>query len=126
MTWSFCPQSAGCYLPLEQTCCTDGTICEGAGCCDLSVSLAPSLEGFSGGIGEKETNEQQDAKPTTPFPTGAQQTSSAADGGNTVTVTETGVGTTLEASSTPTGAAVTNAIGGAMVVAMGVFGIAML
>ncbi|OBT67101.1 hypothetical protein VE03_04512 [Pseudogymnoascus sp. 23342-1-I1] len=110
-TWSFCPKSAGCYLPIEQTCCTDGSICEGEECCDLV-----------------------DAKATTPFPSGAQQTSAVGDAGTsgsmttagaggekTVTVTDGGMST-----STPTGAAVTNALGGAMVVAMGVLGVAML
>ncbi|KFY58203.1 hypothetical protein V496_06224 [Pseudogymnoascus sp. VKM F-4515 (FW-2607)] len=107
-TWSFCPNSAGCYLLQVETCCTDGSICEGEDCCDLV-----------------------DAKATTPFPSGPQQTGDAgtsgsmttagAPGEKTVTVTDGGVST-----STPTGAAVTNALGGAMVVAMGVLGVAML
>lgn len=48
-------------------------------------------------------------------------TTAGAAGEKTVTVTDGGVST-----STPTGAAVTNALGGAMVVAMGVLGVAML
>lgn len=40
-TWSFCPNSAGCYLLEEETCCTDGSICEGEDCCDLVVSIMP-------------------------------------------------------------------------------------
>ncbi|KFY41273.1 hypothetical protein V494_03094 [Pseudogymnoascus sp. VKM F-4513 (FW-928)] len=108
-TWSFCPKSAGCYLPSQQTCCTDGSVCEGEECCGLV-----------------------DAKATTPFPSGAQQTSPAGDAGTSGAMTTAGTsgdggatGTDVS-TSTPTGAAVMNAIGGAMVVAMGVLGVAML
>lgn len=52
-------------------------------------------------------------------------TTAGAGGGNKVTVTQEPVGTGVS-TSTPTGAAVMNALGGAMVVAMGVFGVAML
>lgn len=132
-TWSFCPKSAGCYSPGVETCCTDGSICEGDECCGLVVSFTPVGVGGRGG---NEANEQQDAKATTPFPSGAQQTSAAdagtsgsmttaGAGGQTVPVTQGGEGTGVS-TSTPTGAAVTNALGGAMVVAMGVLGVAML
>ncbi|KFY13671.1 hypothetical protein V492_03101 [Pseudogymnoascus sp. VKM F-4246] len=94
-TWGFCPKFAGCYLPSQQTRCTD-------------------------------------AKATTPLPSGAQQTSPAGDVGTSgamITAGTSGDGGatgTDVSTSTPTGAAVTNAIGGAMVVAMGVLGVAML
>ncbi|OBT50244.1 hypothetical protein VE04_08736 [Pseudogymnoascus sp. 24MN13] len=93
-----------------------GSICEGKECCGLV-----------------------DAKATTPFPSGAKQTSSPSDAGRrgrtttaraggdkSATVTGGGASGTGVSTNTPTGAAVTNALSGAMVVAMGVLGVAML
>ncbi|KFX92189.1 hypothetical protein O988_07381, partial [Pseudogymnoascus sp. VKM F-3808] len=105
-TWSYCPQFNGCYAPDAQECCTNGEICIGEGCCKRDGSIA-----------------------TTPYPSGAEQTSGAGDagtsgsmttagtGGEKTGVSTTGVSTTGVSTSTPTGAAVTNALGGAMVVA---------
>ncbi|KFX85902.1 hypothetical protein V490_09334 [Pseudogymnoascus sp. VKM F-3557] len=109
-TWSYCPKFNGCYAPDAQECCTSGNICIGEGCCKRDGSSA-----------------------TTPYPSGAEQTSGAGDAGTSGSMTtagtggeKTGVSTTGVSTSTPSGAAVTNALGGAMVVAVGVLGVAML
>jgi hypothetical protein len=90
-------------------------------------------------VDEDGANKQQDAKATTPFPSGAMPTSSLSDAGTSGSMTTAGAGGATTAkvtdggasgtglsTSTPTGAAVTNALSGAMVVAMGVLGVAML
>lgn len=137
-TWSYCPKFNGCYAPDAQECCTNGEICIGEGCCKRDVSVCDS-GGSGAGVwglgmrGEEETNGLQGSSATTPYPSGAKQTSGAGDAGTSGSMTtagtsgeKTGVSTTGVSTSTPTGAAVTNALGGAMAVAVGVLGVAML